>query len=213
MSNPDLVFQKVMKNEHEFDIFKIVDDGNNLFRAFAHQLYGVQDLHGLVREKCCCYLKLYREKFQSFLDAEGTDVDFLRYLDGMKTLNTKGGKLEITALSEFYRRPVEIYAGQTIPTMVTSDSVDYGSNRPPIRITLNDRNLYNSVVSKDHKKWTFITNVAGVIEDSALFQRAMKVEHNFDICKMPDDGDRLFSAVAHHILHNINFTRTSIFHI
>ena len=79
---------------------------------------------------------LYREKFQIFLDAGGIDVDFLRYLDGMPTLNTRGVKLEITALSEFYRRPVEIYAGQTISTMVTSDSVDYDSNRPPIRITI-----------------------------------------------------------------------------
>ena len=82
-----------------------------------------------------------QRKIWNFLDAEGTDVDFLRYLDGMRTLNTKGGKLEITALSEFYRRPVEIYAGQTIPTMVTSDSVDYDSNHPSIRITLNDRKV------------------------------------------------------------------------
>ena len=144
-------------------------------------------------------MELYQERYLPIIEPEETDIDFSRYLDRMRTLQTRGTEAEIVALSEFYGRPVELYEGQTTPRLVTSALVDYDDDRPPIRLSLNDRNVYYSVVTKDHRKTTMVSDVAGVFEDSALFQHAMKLEHNFEIRKMPDDGNCLFSAFAHQV--------------
>ena len=192
-------FKESMHKEHKFGICEVADDGNNLFRAFSHQIYGVEGLHGLIRNKCCRYMELYQERYLAIIETEETDIDFSRYLDRMRTLQTRGTETEIVALSEFYGRPVELYEGQTNPRLVTSALVDYDDDRPPIRLSLNDRNVYYSVVTKDHRKTTRVSDVAGVFEDSALFQHAMKLEHNFEIRKMPDDGNCLFSAFAHQV--------------
>ena len=197
-------FREAMGKAHKFEICEVVDDGNNMFRAFAHQIYGVQRLHKLIREKCCRYLEVYQERFLSIIGTEETDSDLSRYLLRMRTLGTRGTKVEMVALSEFYGRPVELYEGRTTPSIITSDWVDYSNERPPIRISLNDRNLYYSVITKDHRKTTMVRNVAGVFEDYALFQHAMKVEHNFEIQKIPDDGNCLFGSFAHQVYGDFN---------
>ena len=141
-----------MLKEHKIGICEVVDDGNNLFRVFSHQIYGDEDLHELIRDKCCRYMELYQERFVSIIETEEIEFDFSRYLDRMRTLQTRGTNTEIVALSEFYGRPVELYEGQTSPRLITSDLVDYDNDRPPIRISLNDRNVYYSVVTRNHGK-------------------------------------------------------------
>ena len=195
----DLVFQKAMGVEHKLGICEVVNDGSNLFRAFSHQIYGDQGLHGLIRDKCCRYLEIHKERFVSIIHTEESAFDFSCYLNRMRTLQTRGTEVEILALSELYKRPVELYEGQTSPRIITSGFVVYENIRPPIRISLSDPNLYYSVVAKDHGKTTMISDVAGIFEASALFQHAMKVEHNFQICKVPDDGNCLFSSFAHQV--------------
>merc|ERR1711888_122563 len=70
-------FREAMGKAHKYEICEVLDDGNNLFRAFAHQIYGDQRLHGLIREKCCRYVEIYRERFLAIIDTEETDFDFL----------------------------------------------------------------------------------------------------------------------------------------
>ena len=93
-------------------------------------------------------MELYQEKFLSIIDTEENDFDFSHYLVKMRTLGTRGTNAEIVALSELYRRPVELYEGQTTPVTITSDVVDYNNHRPPFRISLNDCTVYFSVATK-----------------------------------------------------------------
>ena len=130
---------------------------------------------------------MYRGRFELINSAERNNVDFSHYLNSMRTLDTSDGNLEITALSEFYQRPVQIYARHNVPWTTISDSADHGNGLPPIRITVDNGNHYCSVVSEDHKKTVFITR--GVFEEPVMFQHSMKVQHGFKICKVNDDGN------------------------
>ena len=191
-----------VQNKPKFHIFEIANDGNSLFKAFAHQLYGDQGAHRFIRNTCCRYIELYGERFKAMNATERNCVDLGHYLDSMRKLHTYGGNLEITALSEFYQRPVKIYPRQNVPMITISDE-NYGNGIPPIRITVDNGNHYSSIVSEDHKKTVFITR--GVFEEPVMFQHAMKVQHGFKICKVKDDGNCLFSSFAHQIYGDASF--------
>ena len=86
----------------------------------------------------------------------------------MRTLRTWGGNLEITALSELYQRPVEVYAQQTTPSTTFSDSVTYDNDLPPIRLSFVNGNHYDSIVSEDHGNTVLNVAEAGEFEDTVL---------------------------------------------
>ena len=157
-----------MKVEHNFEIRKMADDGNCLFSAFAHQVYGDDSLHAIMREKCCDYMELYSEKFNEFIDTEDHYRDFSHYLDTMRILRTWGDNLAITALSELYQRRVEVYAQQTTPRITFSDSINYNNELPPIRVSFKNGNHYNSVVAENHNDTTLNSQQAGEFEDAVL---------------------------------------------
>ena len=117
------VSRRAMRRQYKFWIVDIEKDINPLFRAFAHQLYAKQDWHGVIRDKCCRYHNLYREKFGLRHDRDLNIGGFQQYLDGMKSGQLTGGNLEITAVQELYNRPVEIYAENQVPHRTISDSV------------------------------------------------------------------------------------------
>ena len=68
----------------------------------------------------------------------------------MQTLQTWGGQLQITTLLQLYQRPVEPYTQRIVPRKTFNNSVNYGNNFAPIRLTFKNWNHYNSVVSKNH---------------------------------------------------------------
>ena len=74
----------------------------------------------------------------------------------------------ITALSELYQRPVEVYAQQTTPRRTFSDSVNYDNDLPPIRVSFKNGNHYDSIVSEDHGDTVFNIAEAGEFEDAVL---------------------------------------------
>ena len=196
-------YYKEVQDKPKFKIFEIANDGNSLFRAFAHQLYGRQNEHRYIRNICCRYIELYGERFKLIIAAERNNVDLSHYLGSMRTLHTFGGNLEITALSEFYQRPVKIYPRHNVPWTTISHPADHVKGLLPIRITVDKGNHYCSIVSENHKKTVFITR--DVFEGAAMFRHAMKVRHGYDIYKVKDDGNCLFSAFAHQIYGDANF--------
>ena len=196
------VSQRAMRRQYRFWIVETVKDSNSLFRALAHQLYGKEGMHGFIRDKCCRYLELYRERFQAKV---GTDFNsFEQYLDGMRNRQSSGGNLEITALSELYERPVEVYPQHTVPSIAIPDSVSCEPGLSPLRITIDNDNFYDSVLTDGHERTVFVCD-GGVFEDATLFRHVMRVERNFEIHKVPDDGNCLFSAISHQVYGDICF--------
>lgn len=59
-------------------IVQVLGDGNCLFRSVAHQVYGDNDLHWLVRQKCMDYMEADADFFSQFV--EGGRESFELYL-------------------------------------------------------------------------------------------------------------------------------------
>ena len=198
------VSQRAMRKRYKFWIVEVEKDSNSLFRAFAHQLYGEQNLHGFMRDRCCRYLELYREKFELTFDSDFNIGGFQQYLDGMMNCQGRGGNLEITAIQELYKRSVQIYAEYQLPQITISESVSNDRGLSQLRLMVNNDNYYNSIVTDDHENTVFVCD-AGVFEDAQLFRHAMKVEHNFEIYPVKDDGNCLFSAISHQVYGDVCF--------
>ena len=204
MSSTLTVSQRTMRRQHKFWIVEIPKDNNSLFRALAHQLYGKQDWHGVIRDKCCRYLELYRERFEFRLLRDFNIGGFQQYLDGMKNGQLRGGNLEVTAVQELYRRPVQIYAEHQVPHRFISESVSNNTGLFPLRLTVDNDNYYKSVVTDDHEKTMLVCGL-GVFEDAALFRHAMKLEHNFKTHDIPNDGNCLFGAISLQVYGDVRF--------
>eukprot|EP00968_Pinguiococcus_pyrenoidosus_P026785 scaffold7335_cov289-Pinguiococcus_pyrenoidosus.AAC.6 len=89
-------------------VYNVEGDGNCLFRAVAHQVYGDDELHKLVRKACCDYMEREATFFEQFV--EGDREDFLRYLTYKRRNAVWGDDPEVQALCEIYNRSAEIWA-------------------------------------------------------------------------------------------------------
>ena len=90
------------------NIVQVNGDGNCLFRAVAHQIYGDEELHHIVRGFCMDYMQADSIFFSQFV--EGGEASFHQYLLAKRTSGCWGDDPEIQALSEIYNVTAEIFA-------------------------------------------------------------------------------------------------------
>ena len=163
------LYRHRMKVEHGFTIFDIEQDGNCVFSAFSHQIYGDPAFHFLIRDKCCTFMEKSREQFEPYIFTDSNLYsDFSEYLTYMRAPGIWGSQLEIEALSRMYQRKIEIYDQQTTPRITCDEIVTYNNDLPPIRISFRNRVHYDSVVTDDHGQTVVNSDDAGIIEDAAL---------------------------------------------
>jgi len=89
-------------------VVSVEGDGNCLFRAVAHQIYGNEELHNIVRQKCVDYMESEAEFFSQFVEG-GKDM-FPLYLRAKRLDACWGDDPEIEAICELYDRRAEIWA-------------------------------------------------------------------------------------------------------
>lgn len=131
-------FRILLKEAKGFQINDVVPDGACLFRSVSDQIYGDQDMHDVVRKRCCDYMELNKDYFQHFVTE-----NFKNYILRKRQPHTHGNHIEIQAMSEQYCRLFEIYEYSHIPR-----NVDYTESPPieaPIRLSYHNGNHYNSV--------------------------------------------------------------------
>jgi hypothetical protein len=85
-------------------------DGNCLFRSLAHQIYGDQELHRLVRHACVSFIAANRDVFAPFCTLEEEAEGFEGYVALMARERTWGGEPELQAAAMVYGRAIEVYA-------------------------------------------------------------------------------------------------------
>jgi hypothetical protein len=117
-------------------VHEIDKDGNCLFRAVAHQLYGDARHHALVRRSCCNYMAAFPDRFAQFVAG-----DFARYLSTMRQSGTWGDQPELRALSDMYARPIWLYSAQERdPPLLIGDGADF-----PMLLSYHLQSHYNSL--------------------------------------------------------------------
>ncbi|KYQ58700.1 OTU domain-containing protein 5-A [Trachymyrmex zeteki] len=137
----DRWFEKRLKKKGLL-LKKMAEDGACLFRAVADQIYGDQEMHGIVRKHCMDYIASNQEFFSHFV-AE----DFSTYVDRKRQEYVHGNHIEMQAMSEIYNRTIQLYCYSTEPinifhTMVESDE----PMNEPIRLSYQRGSHYNSIV-------------------------------------------------------------------
>eukprot|EP00742_Colponemidia_sp_Colp-10_P004703 GILJ01005016.1.p1 GENE.GILJ01005016.1~~GILJ01005016.1.p1 ORF type:complete len:538 (-),score=65.74 GILJ01005016.1:200-1813(-) len=116
-------------------------DGNCLFRAVSDQIYGTDQYHQLVRQKCLDYMSMDKAYFSQFV--VGGVEEFDSYILRKRQDGCWGDDVEIQAISEIYNRPVEIYAYSNVPMRTFHEAAIALS--VPIRLSYHGRSHFNSV--------------------------------------------------------------------
>ncbi|ETV64944.1 hypothetical protein, variant 2 [Aphanomyces astaci] len=136
-------------------------DGNCLFRAVSHQLYGDDQHHGIVRRFCMDYMELQRHFFEPFIVGDASAFD--RYVRHKRLDAVWGDDPELQALCELYDRPAQVFAYDAAAgakqLRVFHDTV----TRPPICLSFYGGGHYDSVVGPSHAS-NFVRDVPGAFE-------------------------------------------------
>ena len=115
-------------------LFLIEEDGNCLFRAMSHQLYGSQDCHAIIRKRCCDYIELETDYFNEYVANVAGTLTLSNYVNNMRRNRTWGGNLELIAFSELYRKTIEVYRSSPQPDHVFGLGYSSAQNEEPIRM-------------------------------------------------------------------------------
>ncbi|KAK7853381.1 OVARIAN TUMOR DOMAIN-containing deubiquitinating enzyme 6 [Quercus suber] len=132
-------FEIDIRRAKGFEVKRMLEDGNCLFRAVADQVYGDSELYDLIRQMCIDYMERERDHFSQFI-TEG----FTSYCKRKRRDKVYGNNVEIQSLSEMYNRPIHIYSYSTEPINIFHGS--YNTDTPPIRLSYHHGNHYNSLV-------------------------------------------------------------------
>ncbi|XP_027344941.1 OTU domain-containing protein 5 isoform X2 [Abrus precatorius] len=132
-------FEIDIRRAKGYEVKKMTEDGNCLFRAVADQVYGDSDAYDVVRQMCIDYMERERDHFSQFI-TEG----FMSYCKRKRRDKVYGNNVEIQAICEMYNRPIHIYSYSTEP--INSFHGSYTTDTPPIRLSYHHGNHYNSLV-------------------------------------------------------------------
>ena len=202
--------QKIINNLEKLHFFikKTKGDGNCMFRAVSDQVYGNEDYHDIIREKCMDYLLIEREFFSQFV--EGGEKEFDNYVNMKRKSGVWGDDVELQAISEIYNRPIEIYCGSNKPLKTFHENLkDFNLNNEndnktdikisPIRVSYHGKEHYNSVVPTkfDVKIWrnykdNILTKNPGEYEDEILNMKKERKLRKLTEKKEVEESRKLF---------------------
>jgi OTU domain-containing protein 5 len=202
--------EKIKTNIEKLHFFikKMEGDGNCMFRAVSDQVYGNEDFHNIIREKCMDYLLIEREFFSQFV--EGGDKEFDNYINMKRKFGVWGDDVELQAISELYNRPIEIYSGSDKPLKTFHENIkEYNLKEKneqnnsikisPIRISYHGKEHYNSVVPTkfDFDIWrsykdNMINKSPGEYEDEVLIMKKKQKLNKINDKKEIEESRKLF---------------------
>jgi hypothetical protein len=161
------LFETNLYASKSWHIKQIAGDGNCLFRAVSHQVYGTEDHHKYIRKRCMDYIENEQDYFKDYITG---NLTFEQYIAHKRKDGIWGDNLEIQALSEIYNCPLEIYCYKDTP-----DHTFNGNNTDSeyvIRISYHTNSHYNSIVDDEQEQKTGVDRVmsheVGLLEDKAI---------------------------------------------
>jgi len=167
----DGVFKKNLQHDRRLTVYSIEPDGNCLFRAVAHQVYGDVEQHDIVRADCMDYMEKHRDRFEILVEAG----KFEEYMEKMRQPKEWGDDAEIRAMEELYDRPMEIYVAAGMGTNTEPLKMHFEGDLPsdkdmgkylPIRLVFTGNNHYHSCIpyktrtSKNERGETIVEDIS-----------------------------------------------------
>jgi hypothetical protein len=147
-------------------LVRVQGDGNCLYRAISHQIYGTDIHHALVRKACADFMELERAQFEPF--TAPNHVSYEAYISKTRQNTAWADHPQVQALCEVYERPVEVYAYESPATTPAATTATHSAtttttigltmnrivpmehsleSRPPIRLSFFGGGHYDSIVS------------------------------------------------------------------
>ena len=182
-------------NAQHKDIISCSGDGNCLFRAISHQIYGDEVHHLLVRRKCVEYMSHNMEHFSAACQAlRGANGDFQAYLSVMAKDAREGGELawgdhpEISACAEIYKRQIEIWTYNAMENSAhVQEHCRFGTGYQqndlevniPVRLSFYKGGHYDSIVGQGWEK-NVVSARPGEVEDAAIAVAKLRAPGVFD---------------------------------
>ena len=206
--------EKIKNNLEKLNFFikKIEGDGNCMFRAVSDQIYGNEEYHYIIREKCMKYLLIERKFFSQFV--EGGDKEFDNYINMKSKLGVWGDDVELQAISEIYNRPIEIYSGSNKPLKTFHENINEFNLKKeneegnikedkikisPIRISYHGKEHYNSIIPRknNYEIWinyenNIINKPPGEYEEEILKKKIEENKEKKEEKKEIEESRKLF---------------------
>ncbi|XP_065674687.1 deubiquitinase OTUD6B isoform X3 [Hydra vulgaris] len=146
-------FEKLLF-ERNLKIIEINPDGNCLYNSIAFLFNGSTTEDGMLqlRERTSSYMLEHIEDFLPFSTNNVTgdimeEDEYTKYCHDIRYTNLWGGQLELRAISQIYKQPIEILQASNPPLMIGEEY-----DKQPIRISYHRHQYglgehYNAVVS------------------------------------------------------------------
>ncbi|KAG0624303.1 hypothetical protein M758_3G238300 [Ceratodon purpureus] len=132
-------FEMELRRVKGLEVRHMLEDGNCLFRAVTHLVYGDAEMYDETRQMCIDYMEKERDHFSQFVTES-----FTAYCKRKRRDKVYGNNLEIQAMAEIYNRPIHIYSYSTEPINIFQGS--YETDLPPIRLSYHRGNHYNAII-------------------------------------------------------------------
>jgi len=140
-------FKDLLYRNMGYEVVEQEGDGNCLFRAISHQVYGDSSMHHEVRQRVMDYMDKNEEHFSQFVcGTDDYEESFPEYVARKRFDGVHGNHVEIQAISELYNRPVEVYSPENGLKPMNIFHTEYKTSDQPLRLSYHDGNHYNSVV-------------------------------------------------------------------
>jgi len=166
-------FAKELKEKLGYKIIVMGDDGACMFRAVAHQVYGSQNDHDVVRKNCMNYIEKNEDHFRQYIAGE----TFSEYITRKRRPYEHGNHLEIQAMAEMYCRVIEVYDCNIRPEKIgwtSNNNEDNKHKNIPIRISRHNKCHYNSVVDPSKPSFGCGLGMPGLESGDAADKRMME---------------------------------------
>ena len=169
--------QNINKAYKECQVVILTKDGNTLFRSVAHQIYGNDDAHELVRKKCMDFIETNADVYATKIEKR---KDFKQYVSTLRQNGRHGAHLELEAMCVLYNRPAVVYdlTGTNKSRFIDTPNGAFSQDRPHIRLIYGHEH-YDSIVGPDTE--SFQLKLPSQDECARLIENEERTQNEIDV--------------------------------
>ena len=152
LKREELVMTKEMLKAKGYRLVEMEEDGNCLYRAWAHQIYGnAEKYHMKVRKECCDYIEQNEAFFWHYMPGFHEEIVCKR------KKGEWGDHVDIVAMSELYNVPVKIFqlnleAKSLIEKWIMIEELtEKGLSLPTVFLCRHRGKHYNAIIPTNSK--------------------------------------------------------------